>query len=264
MMFSLPLFKQSVRSNCVLWGAMTSVLSVLCAQFAALDMTQNLLFLIFYGMMTTILPGVYVLVTANKLIAGQVDRGSMAYVLSTPIKRTSVVFTQMVFLIGSLVGMFGVMTLVHLGVNQAKPLSLATAMGMGAAGGNEAMAASVTGDLTSKMILQVNLSALVVCIAMAAVCFAFSGIFSSSKYSIGLSGAFVGVTVLANMLAMFGSMGVSGLDKFKYLTICSFYDYKSVLLSGSEWIVKLIFPALIAAAAFTAGSLVFKKKDLPL
>ena len=263
-MFSMPLFKQSVRSNLVLWGSITSVMSVLCAQFAALDMTQNLLFLIFYGMMTTILPGIYVLVTANKLIAGQVDRGSMAYVLSTPIKRTSVVFTQMVFLIGSLVGMFGVMTLVHLAINQAKPLSLATAMGMGASGGDDALASALTGDLTSKMILQVNLSALVVCIAMAAVCFAFSGIFSSSKYSMGLSGAFVGVTVLANMLAMFGGMGVSGLDNFKYFTICSFYDYKSVLLSGSDWMVKLIFPALIAAAAFAAGSLVFKKKDLPL
>ena len=264
MMFSLPLFKQSVRSNAVMWGAMTSVMTLLCTQFAALEMTQNLLFVIFYGMMTTILPGIYVLVTANKLIAGQVDRGSMAYVLSTPIKRMSVVFTQMVFLVGSLVGMFGVMTLVHLAVNQAKPITLATAMGMGATGGNDAMSAMMTGDLTSSMILKVNLSALVVCIAMAAVCFAFSGIFSSSKYSVGLSGSFVGVTILANMLAMFGSMGVSGLDKFKYLTICSFYDYKSVLLSDNDWIFKMIFPALISLAAFTAGAVVFKKKDLPL
>ena len=90
-MFSLPLFKQSVKSNWVMWTAITGVMSVLCAQFSALKMTQPLLFVVFYGMMTTILPAIYVLVTANKLIAGQIDRGSMAYVLSTPVKRSTVV-----------------------------------------------------------------------------------------------------------------------------------------------------------------------------
>ena len=255
-MFSLPLFKQSIRSNWVLWSSITGVMSVLCAQFAGLEMTQSLLFTIFYGMMTVILPGIYVLVTSNKLISGQVDRGSMAYILSTPIKRTTVVFTQMVFLIGSLAAMFGIMTLVHLGINAASPITLATAMG------NREL--PVQGDLTSKMILEVNLSSLLVCIALAAVCFMFSGIFSSSKYSVGLSGTWVGVSILANMLAMFGRLGVKGLDNFKYMTICSFYDQNSVLNSGNEWIQKLIWPVLIAAAAFTVGTVVFKKKDLPL
>lgn len=80
-MLSKPLLKQSVRSNWVMWSSITGVMSVLCMQFSALDMVQNLLFVIFYGMMTTILPAIYVLVTANKLLAGQVDRGSMAYIL---------------------------------------------------------------------------------------------------------------------------------------------------------------------------------------
>ena len=255
-MFSLPLFKQSVRSNWVMWAAITAVMSVLCAQFAVLEMTQNLLFVIFYGMMTTILPAIYVLVTANKLIASQVDRGSMAYVLSTPIKRSAVTFTQAVFLIGSVVAMFGIETLLHIAVNSAKPITLATALG------NSAL--PIKGELTSEMIVQVNLSALVVCIALAAVCFMFSSIFNSTKYSIGLSGTFIGVNILANMLSMFGSLGVSGLDKFKYLTICSFYDHQSILFSENDWITKMIFPAAIAVVALTIGSAVFKKKDLPL
>lgn len=255
-MFSLPLFKQSVKSNWVMWTAITSVMSVLCVQFAALEMTQPLLFVIFYGMMTTILPSIYVLVTANKLIANQVDRGSMAYVLSTPIKRSSVIFTQIVFLVGSLVAMFGIETLLHLAVNTAKPITIATALG------NSEL--PLQGNLTAKMIVQVNLSAFVVCIAIAAVCFMFSSIFNSTKYSIGLSGTFVGVNILANMLSMFGSLGVGGLDKFKYLTICSFYDYQSVLFSENDWITKMIFPAAIAIVALTIGLVVFKKKDLPL
>lgn len=252
-MLSLPLLKQSVKSNSVMWGSMTGVMTLLCIQFSTLDMTRSLLFQIFYGMMTTILPGIYVLVTANKLLASQVDRGSMAYVLSTPVKRSTVTITQAFYLVNSLILMFGIQTGAHLLVNRANPVSLAT-FGY----------TMLSGDLTSKMILQVNLSALMVCIALAAVCFMFSGIFSSTKYSIGLSGTFIGINILANMLAMFGRLGVSGLDKFKYLTIVSFYDYQSVLFKNSDWMQKLIFPAIIALAAFSVGQLVFRKKDLPL
>jgi ABC-2 type transport system permease protein len=249
----MPLLKQSVRSNAVMWGSMTGVMTLLCVQFSMLDMTRSLLFTIFYGMMTTILPGIYVLVTSNKLLASQVDRGSMAYVLSTPVKRSTVTLTQSFLLVNSLVLMFAVQTGAHLLVNHAKPVSMST-LGY----------TMLPGDLTSKMIMQVNLSALMVCIALAGVCFMFSGVFSSSKYAIGLSGAFVGVSILANMLAMFGNLGVNGLDKFKYLTVCSFYDYRSVLFANNDWIQKMIYPAVIAAAAFGLGQLVFKKKDLPL
>ena len=239
-----------------MWTAITAVMTILCAQFAALEMTQSMLFVIFYGMMTTILPAIYVLVTANKLLASQVDRGSMAYVLSTPIKRSTVAVTQLIFLIVSLFAMFGIQTIAHLGVNAAKPISIALALG------NSEL--PIEGDLTAQMILQVNLSALMVCIALSAVCFMFSGIFSSSKFSIGFSGTFIGVSILANMLAMFGKLGVGSLENFKYLTICSFYDYQSVLFGTNDWIEKMIFPILIAIAAFAVGSVVFRQKDLPL
>lgn len=252
-MFSLPLLKQTIKSNSVIWGAMTLVMTVLCIQFAAMEMTQELLFVIFYGMMTTILPGIYVLVTANKLLSSQVDRGSMAYVLSTPTRRFTVVFTQMVYLTGSLVAMFAVQTIGHIIANNISSIPLAK-LGY----------VDLAGNLTNTMILQVNISALMVCIAMAGVCFLFSGIFSSSKYAIGFSGTFIGVTILANMLAMFGSLGVDGLENFKYLTICSFYDYASVLYGVHDWIFKMIFPIGIALVTYIIGGVWFCKKDLPL
>lgn len=252
-MISLPLLKQTIKSNWVIWSAMTAVMTVLCVQFSAMEMTQSLLFTIFYGMMTTILPGIYVLVTANKLLASQVDRGSMAYVLSTPIKRSAVAVTQTVFMVVSLVLLFAIQTAAHLTVNAVDPLSLET-MAYNA----------LSGELTGAMIIKINLSALTVCIALAAVCFMFSGIFNTAKYTIGLSGVFVGESILANMLAMFGSLGVDGLDNFKYATICSFYDYQSVVTETNDWLVKMIFPIGIAVIAFAIGSIVFKKKDLPL
>ena len=252
-MFSIPLFKQTVKSNWVMWTAMTAVMTIMCVQFSAMKMTQSLLFTIFYGMMTTILPGIYVLVTSNKLIASQVDKGSMAYVLSTPIKRSTVVITQIIFMVSSLILMFTIQTAAHIAVNQISTLSL-----------NSLSYNQLSGDLTTAMIIKVNLSALLVCIAMAGVCFMFSGIFNTTKFTIGLSGIFVGESILANMLAMFGSLGVKGLDNFKYATICSFYDYQSVLTSNNDWIIKMIFPLAIAIITFLIGGIVFRKKDLPL
>jgi len=252
-MFSLSLFRQSVKANRVIWSVMTAVMTVLCVQFSALDMTRPLLFTVFYGMMTTILPGIYVLVTSNKLIAGQVDRGSMAYILSTPIRRETVVFTQSVFMVVSLVLMFAVETLAHIAVNTAAPLSLATVGYTGLAG-----------NISTKMIIQINASAFIVCLAMAAICMAFSGIFNSSRYAIGLAGAFLGESILVNMLAMFGRLGVDGLKNLKYATICSFYDYESVLLGKENWADHLLIPLIIGVLAFIIGGTVFKKKDLPL
>ena len=60
----------------------------------------------YYTMAGVMLAMIYVIVTANKLVAAQVDRGSMAYVLSTPTKRSTVMWTQMLFMVLSLFGMF--------------------------------------------------------------------------------------------------------------------------------------------------------------
>jgi ABC-2 type transport system permease protein len=57
----------------------------------------------FSKMMGTFLGLIYAILTANSLIASKVDRGSMAYILSTPIKRTTVTNTQILFLLSSIV-----------------------------------------------------------------------------------------------------------------------------------------------------------------
>ena len=40
-------------------------------------------------------------ITANSLVSEQVDRGSIAYVLSTPTKRSAIAFTQAIESIGT-------------------------------------------------------------------------------------------------------------------------------------------------------------------
>ena len=248
-MISIPLLKQTVKANGVIWGAMTAVSAILLAQFSALEMTQNLLFVIFYSIMVTLFPAIYSLISSNKLMAGQVDSGSMAYVLSTPTGRKKVVFTQMMFAIVSTCLMFVVNSAIHSAVNASDPLAIAVATGGSVA---------VAGNLTTKMIILTNLSACAACIAVSGVCFMFSGIFNRTKYSIGFSGVLVGI------LGMFGTLGVESLGNFKYATLFSLYDYKSILLGTDDWIIKTVIAFVIGLAGYVIGGVRFCKKDLPL
>ncbi len=55
-----------------------------------------------YGFIMLVFPMVFSILCANRLIAQQVDRGSMAYLLAAPVKRSSVAFTQMKVLAGGI------------------------------------------------------------------------------------------------------------------------------------------------------------------
>ncbi len=254
-MISLPLMKQTFKSNAVIWLAMTGVSAILLGQFAAMEMTQNLLFTIYYSIMVTLFPAIYSMICANKLLASQVDSGSMAYVLASPKRRSNVVLTQVAFSIGTMALMFLVTAIVHSLVNASSPLSI-----LQATGGS----IKVGGNLTTSLIMKVSLSAFAASIAVSGLCFMFSGIFNRSKYAIGFSGALIGVCILAGMMAMFGTLGMSELENFKYLTLFSLFDYHSILIGGSEWMTKALSAGLIGLVGYTIGGVWFCRKDLPL
>ena len=143
-MFSKPIFKQSVRSNWKLWLIITLVGSVMLTIFtmsfdpevfsnfasaaegtrfsSVLSSITTLLgtMEIFYKMLAILLGIVYVLFTANSLVVSEVDSGSLAYTLSTPIKRSSVIFTKITYMVTSIVLMFAIIGGVGLGVTQIK------------------------------------------------------------------------------------------------------------------------------------------------
>ncbi|MCL2855043.1 MAG: hypothetical protein FWE21_05425 [Defluviitaleaceae bacterium] len=72
----------------------------------------------YYAMLGLLMPLVYVIITANSLIASQIDRGSMAYTLSAPITRIKLVFTQAAYLFAALAAMFAVVTVAGLATSQ--------------------------------------------------------------------------------------------------------------------------------------------------
>lgn len=204
---------------------------------------------IFYKLAGLLLPIIYMIMASNNLISGQVDSGSMAYVLSTSIKRKTVAFTQAVYLVGSLLAMF----------------LLTTATGC-------ACLAIVGTDigLTYGKLLLLNLGAFLVLFALSGLNFFTSCYFDRSKRSMAIGGGLSIFALVAAMLGLFGSpvipkvVRLDSLNYFNYTTIISMFDVVSIMDGTTVFVWKFAILAALGLIGLIAGSLKFTKKDLPL
>lgn len=204
---------------------------------------------IFYKLAGLLLPIIYMIMASNNLIAGQVDSGSMAYVLSTSTKRKTVVFTQAIYLVGSLLAMF----------------ALTTATGC--------VCLAIVGTdvgLTYGNLLLLNLGAFLVLFALSGLNFLTSCYFDRSKRSMAIGGGLSIFALVAAMLGLFGSpvipkvVRLDSLNYFNYTTIISMFDVVSIMDGTNAFIWKFAILAVLGIIGITAGSVKFTKKDLPL
>ena len=203
---------------------------------------------IFYKLAGLLLPIIYMIMASNNLISGQVDSGSMAYVLSTSIKRKTVAFTQAVYLVGSLLAMF----------------LLTTATGC--------VCLAIVGTdigLTYGKLLLLNLGAFLVLFALSGLNFFTSCYFDRSKRSMAIGGLSI-FALVAAMLGLFGSpvipkvVRLDSLNYFNYTTIISMFDVVSIMDGTTVFSWKFAILAALGLIGLIAGSLKFTKKDLPL
>lgn len=204
---------------------------------------------IFYKLAGLLLPIIYMIMVSNNLVAGQVDSGSMAYVLSTSTKRSTVVFTQAMYLIGSLLAMF----------------CLTTATGC-------VCLHFVSEDvlLTYKNLILLNIGAFLVLFALSGLCFFTSCWFDRSKRSMAIGGGLSIFALVAAMLGLFGSpvipsvVRLDSLNNFNYATIITLFDVISIMDGTNAFLWKFAILAVLGLAGYLVGSVRFTKKDLPL
>jgi len=218
-------------------------------ELGEMNINQLMIGTIFYKMAGMLLPIVYTITTANNLIAGQVDSGSMAYVLSTPTKRRKVTFTQMLYLIGSLILMYFI---------------------IGAFGMIATMIAKENEfEISYLDLLKLNIGALITIIAIRGICFLASAWFNRSKYSIGIGGGTSMFFLVSTILGLFGSntmpeaIRIKAMNYFNYTTIISLFDAEKVL-NGGNYLPGILILLGIAIVTYTIGIIRFEKKDLPL
>lgn len=264
-MFNKNVFKQTIKSNCKLWMIITGVLVFFISLFTIVigralpdmlskmpgaaimmpDAGKSMLQFIgtmFCGSIGFLLPLVYILSTGNSLIASQVDRGSMAYTLSTPISRKEVTFTQIIYFILAVVGMYSLIT-------------IACIIGIKVAGL----------EIYFKELMLLFVGLVLLQLAIAGISFMFSCIFNTSGKSITFG---AGIPIMSYIFSLVATAGSSYSDFFKffeYISLNSLYRPTDIMALDASIIVPcFVALAFISIATFTTGHFVFKKKDLPL
>ena len=217
-----------------------------------MDMTA-MLEQMYYTVMAILPILLFIVFVSNSLIVDQVDRGSMAYVLSTPTRRSAVAITQALFLV-------------------IAPLLILTIV----CGARIASSFLILGEANVQEILVLYLGMYILTEAIAGICYLGSCLFNQSRKAMAFGGGLSVWFFLASLLGMFGSsnmvdmgMGVEALGIFNRLTLIGLYDINAIASVGSDpldtaFIWKLAVLAGIALICYIAGAIRFQKKDLPL
>lgn len=239
-MISKTLMKQTIKSNITLGIIITAILALCLVIIASTGQPVELTGQIFYNLLPGMLVSIYIIVTGNKLLAAQVDKGSMAYILSTPVKRSKVALTQAVYFIGSLLTMFLITTAAHI---------IPTAISSGS------ISASDVG-----YIIKFNLGLFLLALAFSGICFLASSIFNLSKNAIAVGGGLVGAFLLLSIMSMFGE----NFHFVKNFTIASLYNVNTIVSGTSDYVWQFAILGGIGLLTYLSGIRIFSKRDLPL
>ncbi|WP_066715606.1 ABC transporter permease subunit [Clostridium sp. Marseille-P299] len=191
-----------------------------------------------YGFIYLIFPLIIEMVVAHRIIARHVDKGSMAYILSTPNKRTSIAFTQLLFLEACVFVIIVYITIITIICSTI----------------------AFPGLLDIGKLLYVNLGLFLLHSALSGICFLGSCIANDSKTSLSIG---VGVTVTFYVIQMLANMG-DKLEFLKYVTIFTLFQPSDVLEGKSSVILSYAILASISIACYLIGTYQFSKRDLPL
>lgn len=189
-----------------------------------------------YGFVLLVFPMVYSMLTAHRLVAKYVDRGSMAYLLAAPVPRRKVAFTQMKVLAS------GILFLVL----YASAVQIVT---------SEAL---FPGELDIGKMLVLNLGLFCLHLFIGGVCFLASCIFNDAKYSVAFGAGIPALAFIIQMLANYGG----DLEVAKYFTFLTLYRPDGIIAGEAcaYWGMGILFAG--ALALYAAAILIFSKKDL--
>lgn len=194
----------------------------------------------YYGLVLVIILAIVCVQLSTQLMARMVDRGSMAYLLSTPTTRVRVAATQACVLVSGLFIIVGATTLA------------------GFAG-----QAWLLGDryvFDGGRFLLLNAAAFLMFFAVAGIAFLVSAVSNDEKKALGISGMIVFGFYSLDLLGKLGD-SVSWL---RDLSIFSLYRPGDIVGGGSSPALGFAALAAIGLAALGCGIALFARRDLPL
>jgi len=190
-----------------------------------------------YGFIILMFPMIFVIILANKLVAGYVDRGSMAYLLATPNKRVKLVLTQALFLwvsVGILITYVTVLIIISCAIMHP-------------------------GQLDIGKFIMMNAVIYTLHIAISGICFFASCISNDTKLSFTLGAAIPIAFYLIQMLANMGGK----MANLKYFTIFTLFNTNDII-AGESVVFPILILISVAIVFYGIGIFIFSKRDLPV
>lgn len=265
-MISLPLFKREMKANSKLlmifiyiltlyilsmiylydpeknniMDEMAKTMPEIMKAFGMVSGTSSLIGFLasyLYGLIILMFPVIFIIILANKLVAGYMDRGSMAYLLATPNKRIKIVFTQALCLwvnMGILIAYATVAIIV-----------LSAFMHPGA--------------LDVKKLIEINIVVFILHLAVSGICFFASCISNDTKLSFTIG---AGIPVVFYLIQMISNMG-GKLENLKYFTIFTLFNANDII-AGNNIAVPVSILIAIAVILYSVSIFIFSKRDLPV
>jgi ABC-2 type transport system permease protein len=190
-----------------------------------------------YGFLMILLPLVYIILLANKLVARQVERGDMAYLIASPVSRSRVAGTQLAVLVSAVWALD----------------IFAAAVGL------IASAAAFPGELDIGRFLLLNGGVIALHTFLLGLCFFASCIADDNKLALGLG---AGLPIAFYLIQMLANMG-GKLENLRYATPYTLFDPGAIAAGEAALWPPLV---LFGAGALLAGLgiLLFTRRDLPL
>ena len=191
-----------------------------------------------YGFLMPLMPMIFIIILTNRMIAHYIDRGSMAYLLAAPVKRVSIVMTQIAVLLSGILFMVVFCTVLGLAYSELR----------------------FPGQLDIPAYLMMNLGVFTLHLFIAGICFIFSCIFNEEKYSLAFG---AGINILAYLFQMVRNFGTD-FENLKYLTFFSLYSPRDIAEGSTDSYLGMIILTVGAVILFGLSVIIFKKKDVPV
>lgn len=193
----------------------------------------------FYGLLFLLILIVFSVMTSIQLISKLVDRGSMAYLLATPVSRLKVAFTQMLLLVTGLA-------------------VICVSTTLGGLSGIELFIEDPVVD--RQAFIELNTLGFLLFSVIAGYSFLISCLMNDEKKALG---AAAGLTIIFFAVNMVSKLSEE-LSWMKNITIFSLYNPQDIMQGEVSVLPLGVSLAVGAAILFVLALFSFKNRDLPL
>ncbi|CQR47756.1 ABC-2 family transporter protein [Paraliobacillus sp. PM-2] len=194
----------------------------------------------YYGLFYLLILGVFSVMMAIQLLARFVDRGSMAYLLSTRVSRAQVVITQILVLISGLI-------IIHI-----------LTFGAGFLAGEFLIETEST--IAFSEFFEINFVGFLLFFAVGGYSLLISSMFNDERNAFSLAG---GLTFLFYGMNMMGKI-VTDIEWIRHFTPFSLYEPGKIASGDADVWLSCIILAAIGLISYILAVFIFRKRNLPL